>query len=40
VTDHRIKLTLHRLETILEGDLQPVIDALIAADRSAKLTAV
>ncbi len=37
VTDHRIKLTLHRLEAILEGDLDEVIDSLIAADQAAKL---
>ncbi len=28
VTDHRINLTLHRLEAILEGDLDPVVEAL------------
>jgi peptide chain release factor 1 len=32
VTDHRIKLTLHKLDRILEGDLDEMIDALIAAD--------
>jgi peptide chain release factor 1 len=37
VTDHRIKLTLHKLDTILNGDLEEVIDSLIAADQSAKL---
>jgi len=37
VTDHRIKLTLHRLETIMNGDLEEVIDSLIAADQAAKL---
>lgn len=36
-SDHRIKLTLHSLDRIMEGELQPVIDALIAADRTAKL---
>lgn len=36
-TDHRIKLTLHRLDDIMNGDLQEVIDSLIAADQSAKL---
>jgi len=36
-SDHRIKLTLHSLDRIMEGDLQPVIDALISADRTAKL---
>ena len=37
LTDHRIKLTVHRLKTIMEGDLQEVIDALIAADRAARI---
>ena len=37
VTDHRIKLTLHRLESILGGDLDEIIDSLIAADQTAKL---
>ena len=37
VTDHRIKLTLHKLDTILNGDLDEVIDNLVAADQTAKL---
>lgn len=37
VTDHRINLTLYRLEAVLDGDLQELIDALIAADRAVKL---
>ena len=37
MTDHRIKLTLHRLDSILNGDLQEIIDSLIAADQMAKL---
>ena len=37
VTDHRIKLTMHRLDTILNGDLDEIIDSLIAADQTAKL---
>lgn len=37
VTDHRIKLTLHRLDSILGGDLSEIIDSLIAADQAAKL---
>lgn len=37
VTDHRIKLTLYRLESIMNGDIQEIIDALIAADQAAKL---
>ena len=37
VTDHRIGLTLHRLEGVLNGDLNEIIDALITADQSEKL---
>ena len=37
VTDHRIGLTLYRLQDILNGDLDEIIDALIAADRAEKL---
>lgn len=37
LTDHRIGLTLYRLEDILNGDLDEVIDSLIAADRAEKL---
>jgi len=37
LTDHRINLTLHRLESVIEGDLQDVLDALIAADRARRL---
>lgn len=37
VTDHRIGLTLHRLESILNGDLQEIIDALVIADQTEKL---
>jgi peptide chain release factor 1 len=36
VTDHRINLTLYRLNDILDGDLDPLIDPLIAADRAAR----
>lgn len=37
VTDHRIGLTLHRLESILLGDLEEVIDALITSDQAERL---
>ena len=37
VTDHRIGLTLYKLEEILNGNLDEVIDALVAADRAEKL---
>jgi peptide chain release factor 1 len=37
VTDHRIKLTQHRLDQILEGDLDDFTEALIAEDRRRAL---
>ena len=37
VTDHRIGLTLYKLDKIMDGDIQEIIDACIAADRAAKL---
>ncbi len=37
VTDHRIKLTLYKLENIMNGDIQEILDSLIAADQAAKL---
>lgn len=37
VTDHRIHLTLHRIDAVMNGDLDELIDALTAADQSAKL---
>ena len=37
VTDHRIKLTLYKIDAIMDGDLQELIDSLIAADQAAKL---
>ena len=37
VTDHRIGLTLHRLDAVLNGDLDEIIDALITTDQSEKL---
>ena len=39
VTDHRIGLTLYRLESVLNGDLDEIIDALITADQAEKLKA-
>lgn len=38
VTDHRIKLTLHKLDSIMDGDLDELIDSLTAADQAAKLS--
>lgn len=40
VTDHRIKLTTHRLEAVMDGDLYELIDSCIAADQAAKLAQV
>jgi len=37
ITDHRIGLTLHRLESVMEGDLDEMIDALISADNAERL---
>lgn len=37
VTDHRINLTLYKLDKILNGDIQEIIDACIAADQAKKL---
>ena len=37
VTDHRINLTLYKLDKIMDGDIQEILDALIAADQAAKL---
>lgn len=37
VTDHRIGLTLYKLDKIMNGDIQEIIDACIAADQAAKL---
>ena len=39
VTDHRIGLTLHKLEIVLGGSLDEIIDALITEDQSRKLAA-
>lgn len=40
VTDHRIKLTLYKLDQIMNGDLNELVDSLIAADQTAKLAQV
>ncbi len=39
VTDHRIGLTLYRIDSILNGDLDEIIDALITYDQAEKLKA-
>jgi peptide chain release factor 1 len=37
VTDHRIGLTIHQLETVMDGKIQPIVDALIAHYQAEKL---
>ena len=37
VTDHRIGLTLYKLDKIMDGDIQEILDACIAADQARKL---
>jgi len=37
VTDHRINLTLHKLDRVINGDLDELVNALIAAERAAQL---
>ncbi len=37
VTDHRIKLTLYKLDAVMNGDLDEILDSLTAADQAAKL---
>ncbi len=37
VTDHRIKLTLYKIDQIIDGDLDELLDQLTAADQAAKL---
>lgn len=40
VTDHRIGLTLYKLDKILNGDIQEILDACIAADQAKKLSSL
>ena len=37
VTEHRIKLTLYKIDSVMDGDLDELLDSLIAADQAAKL---
>ncbi len=37
VTDHRINLTIYKLDKVMDGDIQEILDACIAADQAAKL---
>ena len=40
VTDHRIGLTIHRLESIINGDLDEFIDELATTDQADRLQAI
>ena len=40
VTDHRIKLTIYKIDQVLDGDLDEILDSLIAADQAEKLAAM
>ena len=37
VTDHRIGLTLYKIDSIMDGNLDELIDALVTADQAEKL---
>ncbi|PKM50861.1 MAG: peptide chain release factor 1 [Firmicutes bacterium HGW-Firmicutes-7] len=37
LTDHRIKLTIHRLDSVLDGDIEEIIDSLNTADQTERL---
>jgi peptide chain release factor 1 len=39
VSDHRINLTLHKIDRVMQGDFEDIIDALIAEDQAARLAA-
>ena len=39
LTDHRIGLTLYRLDSVMDGDLDEIIDALVTADQAERLRA-
>ena len=40
VTDHRINFTLYRLDSVMDGDIQELIDRLNSADQADRLQAV
>ena len=40
VTEHRIKLTLYKIDAVMDGELFEILDSLIAADQSAKLSSM
>ncbi len=37
VTDHRLKMTVHQLSEVLSGEIDPFVDALLAAERAEQL---
>lgn len=37
LTDHRVNLTLYKLDGVMDGELDEIIDALVTADQAAKL---
>jgi peptide chain release factor 1 len=37
VTDHRVNLTLHTLERVLDGELDPIVDALVTSHQAEAL---
>jgi peptide chain release factor 1 len=39
VSDHRINLTLHKIDRVMLGEMDEIIDALVAEDQAARLTA-
>ncbi|NLF34630.1 MAG: peptide chain release factor 1, partial [Clostridiales bacterium] len=39
LTDHRIGLTLYRLDAVMDGDLDEIVDGLVTADRAERLQA-
>ena len=40
VTEHRIKLTLYKIDSVMNGDIQELIDSLIAADQARRLSSL
>ncbi len=40
ISDHRVGLTVHRLEDVLDGDLEEIIDTLASADRAERLAEI
>ena len=40
MTDHRIGLTLYKIDSVMDGDLDEIIDALLLAEQAEKLKAL